>query len=238
MIHLGNTRSAHRADHLLHTPDTFVKAPLPGMVNATAIIHIGRAAGAQFTEYTAIFEPGGKLGPVSAQRFVYVQEGELSIGPTGSFTYQPAGSTTPITAVSKARAVVIEKPYQPLADVAPPAAFVNRESAIQTRPLDGDEALQVGTLLPADPAFDMAVNTMTFAPGASLSMVEIHIMEHGLMMLEGGGIYRLGDHWYPVQAGDFIWMAPYCPQWFGALGKTPAKYLIYKDWNRHPCALK
>jgi (S)-ureidoglycine aminohydrolase len=29
-------------------------------------------------------------------------------------------------------------------------------------------------------------------------------------------------------------MAPYCPQWFGALGKTPAKYLIYKDWNRHP----
>jgi (S)-ureidoglycine aminohydrolase len=29
-------------------------------------------------------------------------------------------------------------------------------------------------------------------------------------------------------------MAPYCPQWFGALGKQPAKYLIYKDWNRHP----
>jgi (S)-ureidoglycine aminohydrolase len=29
-------------------------------------------------------------------------------------------------------------------------------------------------------------------------------------------------------------MAPYCPQWFGALGKVPAKYLIYKDWDRHP----
>jgi (S)-ureidoglycine aminohydrolase len=53
-------------------------------------------------------------------------------------------------------------------------------------------------------------------------------------MLEGGGIYRLGDAWYPVTAGDFIWMAPFCPQWFGALGKRPAKYLIYKDWNRHP----
>ena len=59
-------------------------------------------------------------------------------------------------------------------------------------------------------------------------------MEHGLLMLEGGGIYRLGNSWYPVQRGDFIWMAPYCPQWFGALGKTPAKYLIYKDWHRHP----
>jgi len=59
-------------------------------------------------------------------------------------------------------------------------------------------------------------------------------MEHGLLMLEGGGIYRLGDAWYPVAAGDFIWMGPYCPQWFGALGKRPAKYLIYKDWRRHP----
>ena len=53
-------------------------------------------------------------------------------------------------------------------------------------------------------------------------------------MLEGGGIYRLGDAWYPVEAGDFIWMGPYCSQWFGALGKRPAKYLIYKDWRRHP----
>jgi (S)-ureidoglycine aminohydrolase len=53
-------------------------------------------------------------------------------------------------------------------------------------------------------------------------------------MLEGGGIYRLGEHWYSVTAGDFIWMGPFCPQWFGALGKRPAKYLIYKDWNRHP----
>jgi (S)-ureidoglycine aminohydrolase len=53
-------------------------------------------------------------------------------------------------------------------------------------------------------------------------------------MLEGGGIYRLADGWHPVETGDFIWMAPYCPQWFGAIGKTPAKYLIYKDWARHP----
>jgi (S)-ureidoglycine aminohydrolase len=90
----------------------------------------------------------------------------------------------------------------------------------------------VRALIPENPAFDFAVNTMTFQPGAALSMVEVHVMEHGLLMLEGGGIYRLGEKWYPVTAGDFIWMAPYCPQWFGALGKTPARYLIYKDWNR------
>ncbi len=212
------------------------------MKSATAIVHIGPARGAQFTEYTAIFEPGGTLGPASGQRLVYVIEGELTVDTAvlakGGYTYQPPGSTASIESISHARAIIIEKAYQPLPGIETPAAFAGQESAVESKPLDGDEALEVRTLLPADAAFDMAVNTMTFQPGASLSMVEIHVMEHGLVMLEGGGIYRLGDHWYSVQEGDFIWMAPYCPQWFGALGKVPAKYLIYKDWNRHPCNSK
>jgi (S)-ureidoglycine aminohydrolase len=29
-------------------------------------------------------------------------------------------------------------------------------------------------------------------------------------------------------------MGPWCPQWFGAIGKVSAKYLIYKNSNRHP----
>jgi (S)-ureidoglycine aminohydrolase len=57
-------------------------------------------------------------------------------------------------------------------------------------------------------------------------------MEHGLLMLSGQGVYRLEDSWYPVAAGDVIWMAPYCPQWFVAMGKSPASYLYYKDVNR------
>ncbi len=48
-------------------------------------------------------------------------------------------------------------------------------------------------LLPTAPGFDYAVNTMRYQPGASLALVEIHVMEHGLLMLEGGGIYRLGN---------------------------------------------
>jgi (S)-ureidoglycine aminohydrolase len=144
----------------------------------------------------------------------------------------PQGVQAPVAAISPARAAVIEKPYQTLADIGEPEFFTNRERLIDPQPLMGDEALQVRALMPANPAFDFAVNTMTFQPGAALAMVEIHVMEHGLLMLEGSGIYRLGEDWYPVTADDFIWMAPYCPQWFGALGKTPARYLIYKDWNR------
>jgi len=238
MHELGHTRSVHRADHLLQTPDTFVRAPLPGMRGATAIVHIAPAGGAAFTQYTAEFEPGGKLGSPAGQRFVYVLEGELDIDgrsfTPGHYAYFPPGSDAVISAKRAARAAVIEKPYLNLTGVEAPDFLMGQESRVEAKPLLGDEGLQVRTLLPDHPAFDFAVNTMTYQPGAALSMVEIHVMEHGMLMLSGGGIYRLGDHWYPVTAGDFIWMAPYCPQWFGALGKTPAKYLIYKDWNRHP----
>ena len=68
MHHLGNTRSVHRSDHLLHTPDTFVRAPLPGMRGATAIVHAAPAGGAGFTQYTAEFDSGGSLGPATGQR--------------------------------------------------------------------------------------------------------------------------------------------------------------------------
>jgi (S)-ureidoglycine aminohydrolase len=53
-------------------------------------------------------------------------------------------------------------------------------------------------------------------------------------MLSGDGIYRLEETYYPVTAGDAIWMAPYCPQWFAAIGDTPASYLYYKDVHRLP----
>ncbi len=48
----------------------------------------------------------------------------------------------------------------------------------------------------------MAVNIFTYQPGATLPFVETHIMEHGLLMLKGQGIYRLDADWHPVRAGD------------------------------------
>ncbi len=237
MHQLGYTRSSHQRDHLLHTADTFVRAPLPGMEQASAIVHVSPAAGAAFTQYTVEFEAGGRMAPGDHQRFLYVLEGAIDVGTqtvhAGQFAYLPAGSPASVAAAAPARVAVIEKPYRPLPGTSMPEHLCGDERSITGTPLAGDPDLEVRALLPADPAFDFAVNTMTYQPGAALSMVEIHVMEHGLLMLAGGGIYRLGDHWYPVTAGDFIWMAPYCPQWFGALGKTPAKYLIYKDWNRH-----
>jgi (S)-ureidoglycine aminohydrolase len=241
---LGQTRSSQKHNHLLLTPDTFVRTALPGMKACTAIVHAGPAIGARFTQYTAEFESGGELGPTTAQRFLYVLEGQLKIEVDGrqndlgtrGYAFLPKDTPHHVVATKTSRAVVIEKHYQPLASFESPRAIISSEDEIRSEPLDGDEGLQVKHLLPDTMHFDFAVNSMVYQPGAALSMVEMHVMEHGLLMLEGGGIYRLGDSWYPVTAGDFIWMGPWCPQWFGAIGKSPAKYLIYKDWNRHPLA--
>ena len=238
MHNLGLTRSALRHDHLLQTPDTFVRSPLPGIRNAAAIVHISRAGRAAFTQYTAEFERGGELGPAVEQRFVYVLDGELRIAgrnlSPGDYAYTPAGHDAVVTASAAARAAVFEKPYRQLDGVRAPSPFDGCERRVAPTLLGDDPWLEVRALVPDDPAFDFRINTMTYQPGAALPAVEVHVMEHGLLMLEGCGIYRLSDCWYPVQAGDFIWMAPYCPQWFGAIGKTPAKYLIYKDWYRQP----
>jgi (S)-ureidoglycine aminohydrolase len=251
MHHLGQTRSANRRDHLLLTPDTFIRTPLPGLTNGLAIVHVAPQAGAAFAQMTVELEPGGTLIQGPTQRLIYVLEGELTLEEPGttdphhltaeSYAYFPTGYWHTLKAITRSRIAVIDKPYLPLDPLyrhdrnatLDPWFLLGREPEIPSVALNGDEGLQVRSLLPASMNYDFACNTMTYAPGAGLSQVEIHYMEHGLLMLEGGGIYRLGDHWYPTTAGDFIWMAPYCPQWFGAIGKQPAKYLIYKDFNRH-----
>ncbi len=244
MHNLGRTRSSQQANHLVLTADTFVRTTLPGMKACSAIVHVSPALGAGFTQYTAEFEAGGELGGTPAQRVLFVIEGGVNVELSGKsskldargYAFVPQGLHHRVVAAKVSRLTVIEKFYQALDSVASPHLIISNEDAVSSHALADDPSLQVKCLLPDEMSFDCAVNTMVYQPGASLSMVEMHVMEHGLIMLEGGGIYRLGDSWYPVMAGDFIWMGPWCPQWFGAIGKVPAKYLIYKDWNRHPLA--
>jgi (S)-ureidoglycine aminohydrolase len=179
---------------------------------------------------------------VQAQRFLYVLDGKVEVKTDakkytlkpGGFAYLPQGTPHTVRASGIARAALIEKLYEPQAGAGALKIVVGDEAATRATSLMDDDTLRVRALMPDGAPYDFAVNTLTYDPGASLPMVEVHLMEHGLLMLEGGGIYRLGDSWYPVYAGDFIWMRAYCPQWFGALGKRPAKYLLYKDWRRHP----
>jgi len=135
MHKLGQTRSTNQRDHLLHTPDTFVRTVLPGMERATAVVHISPAAGAAFTQYTAELEPGGSLGPTSNQRFLYVLEGAADLATdttfhtlmAASFAYIPEDAAHTLTAQQSTRLAIIEKPYETLASSASPEVLVGHE---------------------------------------------------------------------------------------------------------------
>lgn len=244
-MNASQTRATRQPTHLLQTPDTFVRTPLPGLVKGLAIVHACPALGAAFLQYTAELEPHGTLAATSHQRFLYVLSGHSTLALAdenqthalrpGSFAYLRPAEPACLTALTQTRIVVLEKAYEPLPGITPPRNFASDEDTLPWTPLNPAASLQVRTLLPPDDLrFDFAVNIMLYAPAAELPQVEIHYMEHGLLMLEGSGPYRLGDSTYPVHAGDFIWMAPFCPQFFQASPEAPAKYLIYKDANRIP----
>lgn len=241
-----HTRTTVRRDHALIAPDTHVVGPVPGWSGTEHVLLVGPPMGARFTMALARMGAGAIAGPPppGAGRAVYVLEGELTLeiegSPTalgpGGFAYLPPDAPHALTARAAARACVIDKPYVE-APGAPRGRLVTGDSAALTpEPLLGNPSLRVTQLLPDDPALDLALNLMTFDPGAALPFTETHVMEHGLLVLEGTLVYRLGDAWYPIGAGDVVWMGPFCPQWCCAHGPEPATYLIYKDWNRDPGA--
>lgn len=241
----GSTRSRVCRDHALICPDSFVPSALPGWDKAKGIVLIAPPLGARFSQYLVQMEPGAAAAPAppGIERMVFVLEGSVGVRPsqvtekvlsTGGFAFIPADEKTSLRAQTATRLNVFEKRFEPRAGLPLPRLVIGREQDVAGQPFQGDPDARLQTLLPDEPAFDLAVNLFTYQPGAALPQVEVHVMEHGLLMLDGQGVYRLGDAWYPVRQGDVIWMAPFCLQWFVAMGKTPARYLYYKDVNRDP----
>jgi (S)-ureidoglycine aminohydrolase len=241
----GTTRSSFRRSHALIAPESFVTSDLPGWDRSQGVVVIAPPLGAGFSQYIALMEAGADAGPPPprVERVFYVLEGSVEVNIPGSraqmlgpggFAYCPPDAQIGVRAPAAARLNVFEKRYTSQTGFPVPSAFCGDERDVESTPFMGDPDALLKVLLPNDPRFDLAVNVFTFQPGTTLPSVEVHVMEHGLLMLEGQGVYRLGDDWYPVMQGDVIWMAPYCPQWFVAMGKSPARYLYYKNVNRDP----
>jgi (S)-ureidoglycine aminohydrolase len=241
----GTTRSRVRRSHALLAPESFVLSDLPGWELSRGVILIAPQMAARFTQYLALMEEGGRAGPAPAgvERVLYVLEGDIALTLShagertlgvGGFAYCPPGVDASVRAVVPSRLNVFEKRYVARRGTPLPDSLCGDERDVIGTPFLGDPNAILKVLLPTDPAFDLAVNVFTYQPGATLPMVEVHVMEHGLLMLQGQGVYRLDDDWYPVRQGDVICMAPFCPQWFVAMGNEPARYLYYKDVNRDP----
>lgn len=241
----GFTRDVVKERYALRAPAGFVASCVPGWREAVVIVQISEGMGANFCQLFVTFQKDGEgRGNTGAlEFFVYVLAGKCRANIAGTVHSLAAGAYAHIPtehdfhfdrAKTGTQLLIFQKRFVPLAGGSEPAARVGHERDVPGQPFLGNEDARLQVLLPDKPEFDLAVNIFTYQPGATLPFVEMHIMEHGLVMLKGQGIYRLDSDWHPVQAGDVIWMAPYCPQWFVAMGKTPASYIYYKDVNRPP----
>jgi len=238
---LGLTRNVIKSTYALVTPDGYVGSVLPGWSGCTINVLISAAMGARFSQYLITLGEHGRGTGETGQTewFVFVVRGAAEVSSTalheGGYAYLPPGHTLDVrAAATTATLLVFTKPYEPLAGFDPPPAFTGHERDAAETPFLGDPHARLKVLIPDTPAADMAVNVFTYDPGATLPFVETHVMEHGMLFLAGGGVYRLDADWHPVTQGDALWIAPFCPQWFIASGPGPARYIYYKDVNRLP----
>lgn len=244
MPHTGMSRSAVCPDHALITEESHVPIRLPGWPDTESVVLVSGEMGAKFAQYLVSCTSTSSLTALAddMEYLVLVLDGTVSVEaagaggtlPTGSYAFLPAATDWVVAPEGPARLLVFEKCYVPGAGGKRPEAFTRALADVPALPFLGDEAALLQTLLPDAPEFDWGINVFEFVPGATLPQVESHFMEHGLYLLDGQGVYRLGECWYPVQAGDAIWMAPYLMQWFAATGKTNTRYIYYKEMNRVP----
>ncbi|HEV8131583.1 MAG TPA: (S)-ureidoglycine aminohydrolase [Acidobacteriota bacterium] len=250
----GHTRNVVSSRYALLTPSGFVLSTLPGWQNTECVVLISPGLGAGFTQFLITLNGNGRGNGETGEDeiFAFVLAGEITaaVGETnkapstvetgalaslqaGAYLYIPPRHSYSLTCSSEnSRLLIFQKTYRPLPGTTAPHLVIGSEREVAGQPFMGNPDALLQVLLPDSIPFDMAVNIFTYQPGATLPIVETHVMEHGLLMLKGQGVYRLDKDWHLVREGDVIWMAPYCPQWFVAIGPTPASYIYYKDVNR------
>lgn len=241
LVH-SRTRVAPR--YALMPLEGFPVSRLPSWPGAEVRVLASPALGAGFVQYL-IDLPATARGQFPAderiETFTYVlsgkgehREGSRAKRPVGSgyFSLTPPRTANEFYATEPLRLLVLQKRYQPSPGIALFTSIHGNESEVPGVPWADTEKIKLQTLIPDDMPYDLAMNIFTFTPGFGLPIVETHVMEHGLLFLQGKGVYRLGEEWMEVEKDDFIWMGPYCPQSFYATGEQPAKYIYYKDVNR------
>jgi len=239
----GHNRTMVTPHYAVMPPEGILESRLPYLRDTLVRFHTSPSMGARFAQALLEIAPGGgTVRPVAdgLEHFLYVTAGALDIGAgrqrhalaEGGFAYIPAGTPFDLQAPDGARAIWIKRPYEPVEGYAAPTPRFGHRSQVERRLKHTDGRAWQHLLPDEDLSFDMAVNILSFAPGTHFPFVETHIMEHGLYMLRGQGLYLLGRDWHECWTGDFIWMGSYVPQQFYCTGWEEASYLLYKDINR------
>jgi (S)-ureidoglycine aminohydrolase len=241
----STSRGGSEGTHYVLTPANHMPSRLPGL-RSTIVRKLAtpRNARARFGFYRLEIEPGGGTdAPIGAgfEGFLYVVDGSITvtIGDAdkgvvggGGYVYVPGGESFTLDTDHAATVLWIKRRYEPLVGVDAPATVWGSFATATRTPGSVPGIWRTEAYDPLDPAFDFAMSILYLDPGAVFPRVEIHDEEHGLYMTSGQGLYYLGEQYHEVATGDFIYMAPYCPQYFVPTGGEQAAYLLYKDVNR------
>lgn len=200
--------------------------------------------GAQFVQHELLVQPnGGTSGGINQEleQFLFVLEGELTFElegkkhtmVQGGFCWLPPHTEFQFSnsGESVTRLTWIRRRYEKVPGIAVPDPLVANEKDVEAEPVDTYMEQHL-TPYYQDHGFDLGINLQVFDPGVYFSFVETHVIEHGLYMLYGQGLYWLNGDYMEVKQDDFIYMAPYCPQLFYPTGHDKSAYLLYKDVNR------
>ena len=200
--------------------------------------------GARFVEHELFTKPNGGTDGViqeDLEQFLFVLEGNLTFELEGKkhqmikggYCWLPPKSAFAFknTGESLCRMLWIRRKFELIDKWGIPDPIIANEQDMAAEPVDTYTEKHL-TPYYENTAFDMGINLQFFNPGVYFDMIESHIMEHGLYMVEGRGIYYLNRDFIEVQKDDFIYMAPFCPQSFYATGWDGSQYLLYKDVNR------
>jgi (S)-ureidoglycine aminohydrolase len=203
----------------------------------------GPALGAGFVEYILALQKGQEgrhEADGQIELFFYVLSGAATLSidgrshalSDGAYALVPPNGSFVMSAAAETRLLMLRKRYEPAAGVPMYPPLVGREQQVRGDIYVGDPGARLQVLIPDELPYDLAMNIFTFDVGHSLPVTETHVMEHGLYVLQGKGTYFLDDTWMEVEATDFIWMGPFCPQSYYATGPVASKYIYYKNVNR------
>ena len=245
---IGHNRGVVRSNYAFLAPEGVLISRLPAYADTIVRFLASPVLGARFVQFILEFaKDGGAVRPLQEegiQHFYYVlsgaaeiriADGAARIMEQGGFAYIPPGAAFTLRSAKSqpARVLGLRKRYERADGIAQPDAIVSSLDEVPITNHTGAEGRGFQHLLPfGDLRFDFEMNLMRFQPGSYFPDVETHIMEHGLYMLQGQGLYFLGDEWHEIWADDFIWMGGFCPQQFYPTGFGEAVYLLYKNVNR------
>lgn len=230
--------------------DGLVNNVVPGFENTRISILGSPRIGASFSDFIAEFLEGGKnelgFGGEGIETFVYVikgnlkvsgQDGEVHTLTDGGYAFFPVGEKMFFEngQTEMTEAFLYQREYEAIEGHQAHKVVGNRNDLTPIH-YEGMEDVLLWDLLPTDDlGFDMNMHILSFEPAASHGYVETHYQEHGAYLLSGKGMYNLDNEWFPVEKGDYIFMAAYTPQAAYATDRNePLSYVYSKDANRNP----